>query len=293
MSARRAAAAVPGIAALLLLACGVAAAPAERGAPAERIVTLSPHLAELAYAAGAGDRLVGTVEWSDYPAQAAGLPRIGDAFRLDLEALAALSPDLVLAWKGGNPDHLLEALEQHGYRVVALAPQSLDDIGEQLARIGRLAGSPEIAAAAAARYRARLAALRDAQAGKRPVSVFYQVSWRPLYTVGGRQLISQVIALCGGRNIFAELGALAPSVGVEAVIARNPEVILASETQRAELEAWRRWPGIEAVARGNLFSVDGDLVARASPRVLEGAGRVCAALDRARRRDAPPGSRAP
>lgn len=287
MSARRVAAAVPGIAAALLLAGGVAAGPGAAGPPAERIVTLSPHLAELAYAAGAGDRLVGTVEWSDYPAQAAGLPRIGDAFRVDLEALAALSPDLVLAWKGGNPDHLLEALEQRGYRVVALAPRRLDDIGEQLARIGRLAGSAEIAEAAAARYRQRLAALRDAQAGKRPVSVFYQVSWRPLYTVGGRQLISEIIALCGGRNIFAELGALAPSVGMEAVIARNPEVILASEVQREDLEEWRRWPAVEAVARGNLFSVDGDLVARASPRVLEGAAQVCAALDRARRAEAP------
>jgi len=279
------AAALPGIAAALLLACAASAEPAEPAAPAapaERIVTLSPHLAELAYAAGAGDRLVGTVSWSDYPPAAAGLPRVGDAFRLDLETLAMLSPDLVLAWQGGNPDALLETLAAQGYRVVALAPQSLDDIGEQLARIGQLAGSEVVAEAAAARYRARLAALREAQAGKRPVSVFYQVSRRPLYTVGGRQLISEIIALCGGRNIFAELKALAPAVGMEAVLARNPEVILASDAQREELAAWRRWAGIAAVERGNLFSVDGDLVARPSPRVLEGAAQVCAALDRAR-----------
>jgi len=276
------AAALPGIAAALLLACAASAEPAEPAAPAERIVTLSPHLAELAYAAGAGDHLVGTVSWSDYPPAAARLPRIGDAFRLDLEALAMLSPDLVLAWKGGNPDALLKTLEAQGYRVVALAPQSLDEIGEQLARIGRLAGSPAVAEAAADSYRARLAALRAAQAGKRPVSVFYQVSRRPLYTVGGRQLISEIIALCGGRNIFAELKALAPAVGMEAVIARNPEVILTSDAQRGELAAWRRWPGIAAVERGNLFSVDGDQVARPSPRVLDGAAQVCAALDRAR-----------
>ena len=252
-------------------------------APAQRIVTLAPHLAELVHAAGAGDRLVGTVEWTDYPPEAAALPRIGDAFRLDLEALAVLGPDLVLAWRGGNPDHLLEQLEQRGYRVVALAPQRLDDIGAHLVEIGRLAGTPEPAREAAARYREGLEALRRAQAGKSELRVFWQVSWRPLYTVGGRQLISEVIALCGGRNIFADLGELAPAVGMEAVIARDPEVILAADVQRAELAEWTRWPSVTAVARGHLYAVDGDLVVRASPRILEGTRQVCAALDRGRR----------
>nr|WP_240902055.1 cobalamin-binding protein [Wenzhouxiangella sp. XN24] len=258
-----------------------ASAPTD-AAPAQRIVTLAPHLAELVYAAGAGARLAGTVEWSDYPPAAKRLPRVGDAFRVDLESLAVLDPDLLLAWRGGNPDHLLEQLEDRGYRVVALAPERLDDIALHLETIGRLAGTPEPAAAAAARYRDELAALRAAQAGKREVRVFYQVSWRPLYTVGGRQLISEVIALCGGRNVFEDLGALAPAVGIEAVIARDPEVILAGAAQRSELEQWRRWPTIEAVAEGQLHAVDGDLVVRASPRILGGIRQVCAALDTAR-----------
>lgn len=262
--------------AMLCIAGGAAAAPALR------IVTLAPHLAELVYAAGAGERLVGTVEWSDYPPAAAALPRVGDAFRLDLEALAALEPDLVLGWRGGNPDHLLEQLEQRGYRVVALAPRRLDDVAAQLVEIGRLAGTSTTAAAAAAAYRAGLDELRRAQAGKRELSVFWQVSWRPLYTVGGGQMISEVIALCGGRNIFRELGELAPAVGVEAVIARDPEVILTARVQRAELAEWHRWPAVAAVARGHLYAVDGDLVVRAAPRILEGARQMCAALDRAR-----------
>ena len=252
-------------------------------APAQRIVTLAPHLAELVHAAGAGEQLVGTVEWTDYPPAAAALPRIGDAFRLDLEALAALAPDLVLAWQGGNPDHLLAQLEQRGYRVVALAPQWLDDIGAHLLEIGRLAGTVTPASAAATRYREGLEALRGAQAGKPALRVFWQVSWRPLYTVGGRQLISEVIALCGGQNIFAELGELAPAVGMEAVIARDPEVILTADVQRADLAEWARWPSVTAVARGHLYAVDGDLVVRASPRILEGTRQVCEALDEARK----------
>jgi iron complex transport system substrate-binding protein len=266
--------------AIASLAMAGLALAAER--PAERIVTLAPHLAELVHAAGAGEKLVGTVAWSNYPPAVADLPRVGDAFRVDLEALAALGPDLVLAWKGGNPDHMLEQLRQHRYRVVPLAPETLDDIGAQIEAIGRLAGTAGPADHAADTYRAALAALRAAHAGKPALRVFYQVSWRPLYTVGGRQLISEVIATCGGRNVFAELRELAPAVGMEAVIERDPEVILTTTVQAAELEEWHRWKEVAAVARGQLHAVDGDLVVRASPRVLDGIREVCAALDAAR-----------
>lgn len=274
------------LAGLLWAAGCVAASPhaAAPGAPppAQRIVTLAPHLAELVFEAGAGDRLVGTVAWTDYPPAAAALPHIGDAFRIDLEALAALRPDLVLGWRGGNPDHLLEQLAQRGYRVVALEPRKLDDIGRHLVQIGELAGTEAAAREAAASYRVDLYALRQAHAGKPELRVFYQVSWRPLYTVGGRQLISEIIALCGGRNLFDDLGELAPAVAMEAVIARDPQVILTAEGQSVDLEEWRRWPGVSAVAAGHLYTVDGDLVVRPSPRILEGTRQVCAALDLAR-----------
>lgn len=272
--------------ALLWSAGCVAAAPnagrPDGPLPPQRIVTLAPHLAELVFAAGAGEQLVGTVAWTDYPPAAAALPHIGDAFRIDLEALAALQPDLVLGWTGGNPDHLLEQLGQRGYRVVALEPRRLDDIGRHLVEIGELAGTEAAAREAAAIYRVDLYGLRRAHADKPELRVFYQVSWRPLYTVGGRQLISEIIALCGGRNVFADLGELAPAVAMEAVIARDPEVILTAEGQSVDLDEWRRWPGISAVAAGHLYTVDGDLVVRPSPRILEGTRQVCAALDLAR-----------
>lgn len=271
------------VAACLVAPAALGAAPAPG---ATRIVTLAPHLAELVHAAGAGDRLVGVVAWSDHPAPVAGLPRVGDAFRVDLEALAALEPDLVLGWQGGNPDAVLALVAQHGHRLVVLPPPGLDDIGLQLEEIGRLAGTPAAAQAAAAGYRDELAALRREHAGKPGLRVFYQVSWRPLYTVGGRQLISDLVALCGGTNVFAELGELAPAVSIEAVILRDPEVILTSKAQRDELLEWRHWPAVAAVATGQLHAIEGDLVARPTPRVLEGTRQVCAALDEARRRRA-------
>ncbi len=256
--------------------------PAAAHPPAQRIVTLAPHLAELVHAAGAGDRLVGVSDWSDYPPGVEALPRVGSAVQVDLETLVALAPDLVLGWEGGNPLRLLRQVEGQGFRLVTFGVETLDDIGAQIEAIGRLAGTPETAARAAARYRDALAALAAEQAGKAELRVFYQVSWRPLYTIGGRQVISQVISLCRGRNVFANQATLAPAVGLEAVVARDPEVILATQRQAAELAEWRRWDNVAAVAGGHLYTVPGDLLARPSPRILDGARAVCAALDRAR-----------
>jgi iron complex transport system substrate-binding protein len=257
-------------------------APAPAPAPARRIVTLAPHLAELVHAAGAGDRLVGVSDWSDYPPGVEDLPRVGSAVQVDLETLVALAPDLVLGWEGGNPARLLRQVEGQGFRLVTFGVETLEDIGTQIEAIGRLAGTSAAAAQAAARYHAGLAALRAEQAGKAELRVFYQVSWRPLYTVGGRQVISQVIALCRGRNIFGDQAVLAPAVGLEAIVARNPEVILSTQRQAAELAEWRRWNEVAAVAAGHLYTVPGDLLARPSPRILDGARAVCAALDQAR-----------
>lgn len=272
---------------LALLAClglagGASPAAAADPAPAQRIVTLAPHLAELVHAAGAGDRLVGVSDWSDYPPGVEALPRVGSAVQVDLETLVQLAPDLVLGWQGGNPARVLRQVEEQGFRLVTFGVETLEDIGAQVEAIGRLAGTTGTAAAAAARFDAELAALRAGQAGKAELRVFYQVSWRPLYTIGGRQVISQVISLCRGRNVFGDQATLAPAVGLEAVVARDPEVILASARQAAELAEWRSWPGLAAVAGGHLYTVPGDLLARPSPRILDGARAVCAALDRAR-----------
>lgn len=290
--ARRAAALCAAGAVALALAVATAAVPESEpepvpepvaeAAPARRIVTLAPHLAELVHAAGAGERLVGVSEWSDYPAGVESLPRVGSAVQVDLETLVALAPDLVLGWEGGNPARLLRQVEGQGFRLVTFGVETLEDIGTQIEAIGRLAGTPGPAAQAAARYHADLAALRAEQAGKAELRVFYQVSWRPLYTVGGRQVISQVITLCRGRNIFGDQAVLAPAVGLEAIVARDPEVILASARQALELAEWRRWPEVAAVAAGHLYTVPGDLLARPSPRILDGARAVCAALDQAR-----------
>ena len=255
--------------------------------PAARIVSLAPHLTELLYAAGAGSRLVGAVEYSDFPPEARALPRVGSDARIDLEAVLALRPDLIVAWPNAGSLRSVERLAELGLPVFRSEPRELDDIARTLERLGRLAGSEPQAGAAAAAFRARAGALRQRYAERRKVRVFYQIWDRPLLTVNGAHMISKVIGLCGGENVFAALPLLVPEVDAEAVLRANPEAIVASGSNDAQprwLEAWKRFPGLAAAAQGRLYSIPADLIQRQSPRILEGAERLCTILDAVRTR---------
>ncbi|MHB8424285.1 MAG: cobalamin-binding protein [Gammaproteobacteria bacterium] len=255
-------------------------------APATRIVSLAPDLTELAYDAGAGQDVVGTVSYSDYPSAARKLPRIGDAFRVDLERLLALRPDLVLAWQGGTPQFLIERLRHLTLPVLVIGTHRLGDIAHNLELIGQVTGHGSEAHAAAQQFLNNLEKLREQYAGRKPVGVFYEISAQPLYTVGGKQIISRIIGLCGGRNIFEGLHELAAPVSLGSVLARNPQAIITGSDAgaAARLKAWRRWPLISAVRTGSLFSISGDLLARATPRILEGGRQLCEDLNMTRQR---------
>lgn len=282
------------LAGLAVLATACDSRTAEHGArpvtvseQGPRMVTLAPHLTELVFAAGAGAQLVGVVEFSDFPVEARALPRVGDAFRVDFEAIAALSPDLVLAWRSGNPPEVLQQLRTLGYRVVALEPADLAGIGEQLRLIGELAGTLATADSAADHYQSGLAALREKASAREVITVFYQVAAQPLLTVTDEHVIGQVLALCGGRNVFGSLNGLAPIIAEEAVLDLAPQVIIATgfgsdADPELELARWRGWPQLPATRLGNLFVIDADLLSRPGPRLLDGARAVCAALEEAR-----------
>lgn len=267
--------------ALTIILLWVTAALAERDT-ASRIVALSPHLTELVFDAGAGDRLVGVVEYSDYPAAARELPRIGDAFRFDRERLASVRPDLVLAWEGGTPVSAIDQLVDDGYRVETIRTSEPEDIALALERIGALAGTSETAASRADLFRREMAELEAAYAGRQPVRVFFQISARPLYTVGKGQIIDRVIALCGGENVFGSLRQLAPVVTEESVVAADPQVILTSSPQDDPLARWSRFPDMAAVQGGQLHEVEGDWLSRQGPRLVLGARQVCELIDSAR-----------
>ncbi len=251
-------------------------------APARRIVALSPQLVELCFAAGAGARLIATVRGADHPPAARRLPRLGDAYALNLEALALLRPDLILAWRSGTPQRQIDALQRLGVPVYWSETRELRDIAGTVLRIGDLAGTQAAAGAWAHAYLLRLAALRRSARGQAPVRVFYQVWPAPLMTVGSLQLIDHAIRLCGGVNVFGALRATAPSVSREAVLARDPQLIVAATRQADALRAWRAFSQISAVRHQRLVLLDPDELPGMGSRVLDGVQQLCQAIAQTR-----------
>ena len=246
--------------------------------PARRIVSLAPHITETLFAAGAGDKVVATVSYSDYPEAAKALPEVGSYDRISLESLVATAPDLVLAWRSGNGDDVVRRLRQLGLTVYVSEPRRLVDIAATLRKYATLAGTSSTGEAAADAFERRLASLRQTYSHRAPVAVFYQVWNDPLLTLNGEHLISDVIRLCGGRNIFADARPLVPIANIESIVSADPEVIIASgmgEERPEWVDAWRRWPGLRAVKENHLYFIPPSLLQRHSPRILQGAERLC------------------
>jgi iron complex transport system substrate-binding protein len=270
-------------------ACAVGPGCADAAETVPRIISLSPHITELLFAAGAGDRIVGVDDSSDYPAAVAGIARVGEPAALDVEGLLKLKPTLIVLWDSGTPAGRKAELERLKLRLYVTDQHHLDDIGATLIEFGRLAGTEPVAAAAARRYQMELAQLRSRYTARPRLRVFYQVWDRPLYTLSGAHVVSEVLSLCGGDNVFADLSTLAPAIDKEAVLARNPDVILIAATgaegARQTLE-WSRFSNLRAVRGHHVFTVDPSWLGRMAPRILQGVREVCGLLDAAR--DQPP-----
>lgn len=255
-------------------------------APPKRIVSLAPHATELLFEVGAGGRIVGAVAYSDYPEEAKRIPRVGGYRSLDMEAIAALKPDLIVAWPSGNTPAQVEKLKQLGLPIYLSDPKRIADIASALERIGTLTGNAGAGQQAAARFNRQYAALRTTYAGRPTVRVFYQLWNSPLITVSGDQIIGDAIRLCGGENVFASLPTLTATVSMEAVLQADPEVIVASgmAAQRPPwLDDWKRWPRLRAAKNDQLHFIPADWINRASPRLLQGAEKLCGVLDGARK----------
>lgn len=257
--------------------------------PARRIVSLAPHLTELLFAAGAGAQVVGVLQHSDFPAEARALPLVGDDASLDLEGILALKPDLAIGWPSASHRRQFERLASLGIPVFQSEQRDLEDIPRALELLGALTGHDAPAREAAKAFRVRVASLARRYSDQAPVRVFFQVWGAPLVTVNGEQLISKLLRLCGGENVFAGLPLLAPQVDREAVLAADPEAIIAGAANADWRAPWLGFRSLAAVRAGNLFEVPAELLGRHTPRVLDGAALVCADLEAARaRRDAPP-----
>jgi iron complex transport system substrate-binding protein len=253
--------------------------------PAQRIVALAPHIVENIYSAGAGEFLVGAVDYCDYPEAAKKIPRVGAISAYSLEAIVAQKPDLVVVWMSTRGGDVLKKIEDLGIPTYASDPRTLADVAKSIRDYGVLAGTQAHAEKTARDYEQHLQKLTAQYQHAKPVSVLYEVWYEPLQTINNNHIISDVIRLCGGVNSFGDAPVLAPKISIESVIARNPEVIVASGMGEARpdwLDNWRKWPALQAVQKEHLYFIPPDFIQRHTARILQGAEMMCTHLDRAR-----------
>ncbi|RJX32160.1 MAG: cobalamin-binding protein [Oxalobacter sp.] len=252
--------------------------------PANRVVTLAPHTMELVCAAGGCDRIVGKGSHSFYPPIARSIPEIGDNRQVDIERVAMLKPDLMVIWRHGLSQRTIDQLKRLGIPVFISDPRKLEDIPNNIARIGKLLGTSPHAQSEAKRLRMKLVQLKSRHSQGSIVRVFYQVSDRPLYTLNGEHIISEAIQLCGGVNVFADMKTLAPQINVEAVLHANPDVIIHTSVDEGSdgLAFWEKYQVLKAVRQHHLYSLNPDLLDRPGPRLVGGVRAMCEAIDKAR-----------
>ncbi|MDQ7050703.1 MAG: cobalamin-binding protein [Enterobacterales bacterium] len=252
---------------------------------AQRIIALSPHSVEILFALGVGDRIVATLEYADYPQAAKKIPRVGNFSGIKIEKILALKPDLVIAWKGGNKASDLEKIESLGMNLFYSHPKNVNQVIEEILALGRLTGTQNVARNLAKKLSKQYRTIKNSYSDKSKIKVFYQLWHKPLRTIGGDNWLNSLISDCGGKNIFEKAKAPYPAVSFESVVMAMPEVIIIPDnsknfTHKAKL--WSAWPEITAVNKDQIFSLDGDLLQRFTPRAIEGLRQLCKSIDQAR-----------
>lgn len=252
--------------------------------PAQRVVALAPHVTEMLFAAGGAEKIVGAVTYSDYPEAAKQIPRVGDNRQVDMERLLAMKPDLLVIWRHGSSERQIEQLRQLGIPMYHSEPKKLDQIADNLEKLGKLLGTETTANAAAKEMRQKLTALRAQFSARPPVRTFYQVWDKPLYTLNGEHIVTDALKACGGQNIFADQKVTAPVVSVESVLEADPEAIFGTaEKDYGGVNLWRPYKTLKATRQDNLFTIQGDLLNRAGPRMVAGTAVLCEKLEEARK----------
>ncbi|MGD9152266.1 MAG: cobalamin-binding protein [Gammaproteobacteria bacterium] len=250
--------------------------------PVHKVVALAPNLTEIVFAVGAGKKLIGVSSFSDYPKAAKKIPVVATFNGLDVEKIISLHPDLVLAWRGGNPAEQLNRLRKLGITVYVASFNKITDIPNNILAIGKLVGKQTTARKVANKFTQNYLQLKNNYAHKKPIKVFYELSWQPLITLNKKSMVGQVIKLCSGRNIFADTSIVAPHVGIASVLAANPQLILVSKQAGfgdLAIKGWSDYPQLNAIKNHHIFTVGSNTLERPGPRILQAAQQVCAAID--------------
>lgn len=253
-------------------------------APAQRIVSMSPAATETLFAIDAGTQVVGTVAYSNWPEAAKRIPRIGDAFGINREAIIAAQPDLAIVWGSGIPAQRIAELRSFGAPVYVTEPRTVEEIATTIERFGALTGHLDTAWTRAKEFRAQVAALRSRYASRTRLDVFFQIASSPLMTINGAHFFSQALEICGANNVFASLPQLAPQISAEAVIAADPQIIVAlgDGGESRSLDRWKALSGLRATRQSAFVVTGSNALARTSPAFVDAVNDLCERLDAVR-----------
>lgn len=254
--------------------------------PARRIISLAPHITETLYAAGAGQYIVGVVAYSDYPPEATKIKQIGSYKRIDIEAIVDLRPDVIIAWGAGNDSLQIEQLKKLGLAVYVDDPRKIQDIADAIEDYGRMVDNMRESIQVAQKFRLRYRDIREKYSARAKLRGFYQVWNKPLITINDQHLITDVMRICSIDNTFGFMTQLAPRINIEAVLEKDPQMIIASGMGQAKpewLDDWRKWTQLQAVQYDNLFFIPPSMIQRHAPRILDAAERLCEQAEDARR----------
>lgn len=253
--------------------------------PAKRIISLAPHATELLFTAGAGDKVIGVVNYSDFPEAAKKIPRVGSYKKLDIERIVSMQPDLIVAWQTGNRPVEMKRLQETGLTVFFTEPQRLPDIASLISRLGKLTGTGERAEQAAKTFMQQYHLLKNKYNNKEKLRAFYQVWDKPLMTINGEHLVSDVMRLCGLKNVFSGIKHLVPRIDKEAVLKADPQVIIAGGISKVKpqwAQQWQRWPELSASKLNALVDINPDHIQRHSTRILMGVKELCEKAEQVR-----------
>ncbi len=253
--------------------------------PAQRIISLAPHITEMLFSAGAGDKIVGVVAYSDFPKAALTLPVIGNYNAINLEEIIGLNPDLILGWQSGNRLQDIQRLKELGFKVLQSDVTRLDDIPNEIERLGQLAGTQRHAITIANTLRQKLSDIRQHYQHVKPISSFYQIWDRPIITMNDTQFISQALNACGATNIYSDLKPLTAEVSLESVLERNPQVFLLGGQQAFQegwLKSWQKYSSLQAVKQQQIYLLDNNLFQRPTARLINALPELCQDIETAR-----------
>ncbi|GAB6070497.1 cobalamin-binding protein [Thiomicrorhabdus hydrogeniphila] len=251
-----------------------------------RIISLSPHLTELVYSAGAGQHLVGVSDYSDFPLQAKNLPSVGNSNAINIEAILALKPDLIIAWQSSSRPQDIAKLKAFGLNVWLTKINTLEDIPKLITKIGEQAGTTYLANQKAKELNLILNQLSLHYSHKQQITAFYEVWQNPLMTINGKQFISLGMNICGAKNAFADLPTLAAEINTESVIQRNPTVLLIGGQKAFQndwKQQWFNYPFLDAVKNQQIYLLNNNLYQRPTARFIENLPNLCKLIDKGRK----------